>query len=260
MTILEELSDYARVRVREKKKLMGPEQIKEAAEALPPGDFAFERALRDKEMAFILEVKKASPSKGIIAENFPYLEIAKEYEAAGADGISVLTEPKWFLGSESYLKEISGEVSVPCIRKDFVVDSYMLYEARLLGASAVLLICAVLNDRELAEYLSVCEKLGLSALVEAHDAEEIRRALGAGARLIGVNNRNLADFSVDTGNAGRLRELVPENVAFVSESGVKDAEDIRKLRNAGIHAVLIGETMMRAEDKSRKLAELKSLL
>jgi indole-3-glycerol phosphate synthase len=257
MTILDKLADHARERVEAAKRELSAEHIKKLALELPKGDFEFEKALKKDDIAFICECKKASPSKGVIAEEFPYLSIAKEYEAAGADCISVLTEPKWFLGSSDYLREIAANVSIPCIRKDFTVDEYMIYEAKLLGAKAVLLICSILTEEQIREYIGVCDELGLSALVEAHDEAELRTAVAAGARIIGVNNRNLKDFSVDTGNSRRLRELAPANVSFVSESGVQSAEDIRLLREAGVNAVLIGETLMRAADKKAKLAELK---
>ena len=257
MTILDQLADYARERVAAAKKNISAEDVKRLALELPKGKFEFEKALRKDDIAFICECKKASPSKGIIAEDFPYLEIAKQYEAAGADCISVLTEPKWFLGSDEYLREIAANVSIPCIRKDFTVDEYMIYEAKLLGAKAVLLICSILSQQQISEYIGICDELGIAALVEAHDEAELRAAVAAGARIIGVNNRNLKDFSVDTGNSRRLRELAPEDVSFVSESGVKSAEDIRLLRESGVNAVLIGETLMRAADKKAKLAELK---
>lgn len=257
MTILDKLADYARERVETEKKVVPLDAVKSRATALPKGNFEFENALKKDGISFICECKKASPSKGVIAEDFPYLKIAKDYESAGADCISVLTEPKWFLGSGKYLKEIAEAVSVPCIRKDFVVDEYMIYEAKLLGAKAVLLICSILTAQQIKDYIAVCDSLGMSALVEAHDAEEVRMAVDCGARIIGVNNRNLKDFSVDTGNSRQLRELVPEDVIFVSESGVQSAEDIALLRDAGVDAVLIGEALMRAEDKSAKLAELR---
>ena len=257
MTILDKLADHARERVAEAKKKLSLDEVKRLALALPKGSFEFEKALKKDDIAFICECKKASPSKGIIAEDFPYLQIAKDYEAAGADCISVLTEPKWFLGSDEYLREIASNVSIPCIRKDFTVDEYMIYEAKLLGAKAVLLICSILSQQQISEYIGICDELGLSALVEAHDEAELRAAVAAGSRIIGVNNRNLKDFSVDTGNSRRLRELAPEDVSFVSESGVKSAEDIRLLREAGVNAVLIGETLMRAADKKAKLKELK---
>ena len=195
-----------------------------------------------------------------IDPDFPYLKIAKEYEAAGADCISVLTEPKWFLGSDTYLEEIANSVSIPCLRKDFTIDDYMIYEAKVLGASAVLLICSILSEKQMKEYISICDELGLSALIEVHDEREINMALHAGARIIGVNNRNLKDFSVDTDNSRRLRELIPRDVLFVSESGVSSAEDVAKLRDIGADAVLIGETLMRAPDKKAKLAELRGVL
>ena len=195
MTILDELADYARVRTAEAKKKRPLEEVKKAALALPRGDYRFEKALKKPGISFICECKKASPSKGLIAPEFPYVEIAKDYETAGADCISVLTEPKWFLGSDRYLKEITEAVKIPCLRKDFTVDEYMIYEAKLLGASAVLLICSILTEEELKRYMAVCEELGLSALVEAHDANEVEMALRVGARIIGVNNRNLKDFT-----------------------------------------------------------------
>ena len=233
------------------------EVIKEKAYALPKGDFEFEKALKKDGISLICEVKKASPSKGIIAEDFPYLERAKDYEAAGADCISVLTEPKWFLGRDKYLKEITDNVSVPVIRKDFVVDEYMIYEAKLLGAKAVLLICSILDEQKIKYYKGICDELGLSALVEAHDEKEIEMAINAGARLIGVNNRNLKNFSVDIDNSKRLRDLVPEDVIFVAESGVKTHEDIEAFKAAKVDAVLVGETLMRAKDKKDKLDYLK---
>ena len=257
MTILDQLANYARERTEQAKKKIPLDEIKRQALALPKGSFAFENALKRSGISFICECKKASPSKGLIAPDFPYLQIAKEYEAAGADCISVLTEPKWFLGSDEYLKEIAKTVSIPCLRKDFTVDKYMIYEAKVLGASAVLLICSILIEEEIREYLYLCDELGLSALVEAHDEAEVSVAVKAGARLIGINNRNLHDFSVDTDNSRRLRELIPRDVLFVSESGVRTAEDVAKLRAIGADAVLIGETLMRAPDKIAKLAELR---
>lgn len=257
MNILDKLSEHAMERVEAAKKKLPANEIKRRAMALPKGSFAFEKALRTPDIAFICECKKASPSKGLIAPDFPYLDIAREYEAAGADCISVLTEPKWFLGKNSYLKEIAEEVSIPCIRKDFTVDEYMIYEAKLLGASAVLLICSILGEDRIREYIDICDELGLSALVEAHDEKEVESALISGARIIGVNNRNLKDFTVDTENSVKLRRLIPENVIFVSESGVKTPDDIEILRQTGADAVLIGEALMRAKDKTARLAELK---
>ena len=260
MTILDELAAYARERTAIAEGRLPLSELRREAEALPKGDFGFERALKKPGLSFICECKKASPSKGLISPDFPYLEIAAEYEAAGADCISVLTEPKWFLGSDEYLREIAAKVSIPCLRKDFTVSEYMIYEAKLLGASAVLLICSILDESRVREYIAVCDSLGLSALVETHDEREVESALGAGARVIGVNNRNLRDFSVDTNNSRRLRELIPPDVLFVSESGVSSAADVDALRKAGADAVLIGEALMRAPDKRAKLAELKGEL
>ena len=257
MSILDELASYARERVEAAKKVHSLEEVKIKALEMPKGNFSFEKALKKPDISFICECKKASPSKGLIAPDFPYLEIAKSYEAAGADAISVLTEPKWFLGKDEYLKEIANTVSIPCLRKDFTVDEYQIYEAKLLGASAVLLICSILPEDKIKAYIEICDTLGLSALVEAHDAEEVKTALRAGARVIGVNNRNLKDFTVDTENSRKLRELIPSDVVFVSESGVKSSVDIKLLREMNANAVLIGETLMRAEDKKAKLDELR---
>ena len=257
MTILDQLADHARERTDQAKRKTPSNEIKQQALFLPKGNFSFENALKKKGISFICECKKASPSKGLIAPNFPYLEIAKEYEAAGADCISVLTEPKWFLGSDRYLSEIAGTVSIPCLRKDFTVDEYMIYEAKLLGASAVLLICSILSKEQIKEYISVCDELGLSALVEAHDESEVKMALNTGARIIGVNNRNLKDFTVNTDNSRILKKLIPPDVLFVSESGVSSAGDVEKLREIGADAVLIGELLMRAPDKKAKLHELR---
>ncbi len=261
MNILEEIAAYTRERIGEKKKEIPEDRIREEAYALADRegthDFPFERAVREGDISFICECKKASPSKGLIAPDFPYLKIAREYEEAGASCISVLTEPKWFLGSDDYLREIAKEVSVPCIRKDFVVDEYMLYEAKLLGASCVLLICAILPEETVRKYIGICDRLGLSALVETHDEEEIRSAVRAGARMIGVNNRNLKDFTVDIRNSVRLRSLVPDDILFIAESGIKTPEDIDLLRKGKVNGVLIGESLMRAEDKKEMLSVLR---
>lgn len=260
MTVLEELADYAKERTRQAKRKISPEQMRGRALELPKGIFAFEKALKKPEFSFICECKKASPSKGVIASDFPYQKIAREYEAAGADCISVLTEPRWFLGSDRYLEEIVSMVKIPCIRKDFTVDEYMIYEAKVLGASAVLLICSILSKEQIREYIQICDMLGLSALVEAHDEREVQMAVDAKSRIIGVNNRNLKDFSVDTDNSRRLREQIPTEILFVSESGVQSAKDVKKLREIGADAVLIGETLMRAADKKAKLRELRGVI
>lgn len=218
--------------------------------------FPFERVLKTGDVSFICEVKKASPSKGIIAEDFPYLEIAKAYELAGASAISVLTEPDFFLGSLTYMAEIAQAVAIPVLRKDFIIDTYQIYEAKRYGASAILLICAILEEAKLREFLALGHALGLSCLVEAHDEAEIAKALACGARVIGVNNRNLKDFTVDITNSLRLRALVPDDIIFISESGLQTAEHIAQLRQANIQGALIGESFMRAPDKSKALAEL----
>ena len=232
--------------------------MKKRAEALDANTgFPFRKALSGNEISFICEVKRASPSKGLIAPDFPYLDIARDYERAGASAISCLTEPFWFKGRDEYLAEISNAVKIPVLRKDFTVDEYMIYQAKTLGASAVLLICSILSKEQLSEYLGIAHSLGLSALVEAHDEDEVRTALSVGAGIIGVNNRDLRTFTVDINNSARLRKLVPPEILFVSESGIKTAADIEALRSNGTNAVLIGETLMRSPDKKAALDELR---
>lgn len=257
MNILDEIAAYTRTRMKQAKEQIPPAEMESCARALPSGEFFFEKALKKEDISFICECKKASPSKGLIAEEFPYLTIADEYEKAGADAISVLTEPKWFLGKDAYLQEIAEQVNIPCLRKDFTVDEYMIYEAKVFGAQAVLLIVSLLPTETLKSYIGICDSLGLSALVETHDESEVETALEAGARIVGVNNRNLKDFSVDHENSKRLRERIPQDVIFVSESGIRDAADVAAMREIGADAVLVGETLMRAENKSEKLKELK---
>lgn len=273
-TILDQLADYARYRVEQAKERKPLEEIREEALAASrksvlsagtsasdfPEPFRFEKALAaDGDIHFICECKKASPSKGLIAPDFPYLEIARQYEEAGAAAISVLTEPKWFLGSPEYLREIAEEVKVPCLRKDFTVDPYMIYEAKLLGASAILLICAILDTGTLEEYLAAADSLGLSAIVEAHDEAEVASAVSAGARIIGVNNRNLKDFTVDIHNSIRLRSCAPAGTIFVAESGIRTPEDVEILRQNGVNAVLVGEQLMRAGSPKEEMNRLRGL-
>ncbi len=256
--ILDEIAAKTRERVEAHKRQLPLAQIRAQAAAMGRDTgFVFEEALKKPGIRFICEVKKASPSKGVIAGDFPYTEIAKEYERAGADAISVLTEPFYFQGSDGYLSAIRREVSIPLLRKDFTVDEYMLYEAKVMGADAVLLICAILSQGQLEEYAGICRDLGLSALVEAHDGQEVEMAKKAGAEIIGVNNRNLKDFTVDISNSIRLRELVPGDVVFVSESGMSTREDIIRLEECGADAVLIGETFMKSQDKAGMLKILR---
>ena len=259
MTILDKLADHARERVAAKKARVSLTDLKRRALVLPKGNAPFEKALRKPGLSLICECKKASPSKGLIAPDFPYLDIARDYERAGADALSVLTEPKWFLGADEYLEEIARAVSLPCLRKDFTVDEYMLYEAKVLGAAAVLLICAISTPAQLRDWIALCDALGLSALVEAHDEAEVEMAMDAGARILGVNNRNLKDFSVDPDNSRRLRALIPPEVLFVSESGVTTAADVKALEDLGADGVLIGEALMRAPDRREKLRELRGV-
>lgn len=256
--ILTELADSARERVQKSVVKVPLEDIRKEALALPSATgFPFEKALGTAGMSFICECKRASPSKGIIADDFPYLDIAKEYEEAGASAISVLTEPTRFLGDLEYLRQISSHVSVPCLRKDFIVDEYMIYEAKCAGASAVLLICSLLTEEQMETFIGTARSLGMSALCEAHDESEVKMAVDAGARVIGVNNRNLRDFTVDLETCIKFRPLAPPNVLFVAESGISTRDDIVRLEEADVDAVLIGETLMRSSDKKAKLDELR---
>ncbi len=246
-------------RLIEAKNKKSLEELKEEVSKLEINDdFPFKEALKDPEIAIIAEVKKASPSKGLIAEDFDYIEIAKEYEQAGASAISVLTEPYFFQGSKDYLKEISENVQIPILRKDFTIDEYMIWEAKSIGASAILLIVSILDDVQLKKYLDLAHELGLSAIVETHDAEEIKSAVDAGAQIIGVNNRNLADFTVDINNSISLRSLVSEDITFISESGIKTKEDVTRLKENNVDAVLIGETLMKSDDKKAMIFQLKN--
>ena len=280
-SILDEIAAKTRLRVEEAKKSLPLEKLREEALKLAAGSksaaghrspgqanpgpgqqsslagLPFELALKRPGLSFICEVKKASPSKGIIAEDFPWLEIAKEYEAAGADAISVLTEPDYFLGSDEYLREIAGALKTPCLRKDFTIDPYQIYEAKVLGAAAVLLICALLPKESLAAYIKIAEELNLSALVEAHTEAEIEQALEAGARIIGINNRNLKTFNVDIEAGAKLRSHLPPGILTVSESGIQSAEEVRTLESLGFDALLIGESLMRSLDKKQFLQTLR---
>lgn len=258
--ILDTIAAAAKIRTERKKATLPLEKVKKAALSMNAATgFPLEKALNQPDISFICEVKKASPSRGIIAADFPYLQIAQDYERAGADAISVVTEPDYFQGCDQYLRQIQAAVSLPVLRKDFTVDAYQIYEAKRLGASAVLLICALLDTGTIRDYLSICDELGLSAIVEAHDEREIESALAARARIIGVNNRNLKDFTVDLGNSIRLRKLLPESILFIAESGIKTAADIKMLRQAKVNGVLIGETLMQSQDKQAMLAELRGM-
>lgn len=266
VNILEEIAAKTKIRVAVQKESISLEELKQRAiecvrmeSDLDVNRLSckpFEEAIAQEGLSFICEAKKASPSKGVIAKEFPYLDIAKDYEATGASAISVLTEPYYFQGDNVYLKEITKTVSIPALRKDFTVDEYQIYEAKTIGASAILLICAILDDKQLSTYREIADSLGMSTLVEAHDQEEVKRALGTGARIIGVNNRDLKTFKVDIQNSIRLRALVPEEILFVSESGIRTTEDIKELVVNGVDGVLIGEAMMTASNRKEQLKEL----
>lgn len=255
--ILDTIAKATEKRIESAKRAVSFGDMKERALAMPKGDYRFEKALQNDEISFICEVKKASPSKGLIAESFDPIQIAGEYETAGAAAISVLTEPEFFMGSNDYLTQIKKSVMIPVLRKDFTIDPYQIYEAKVIGADAVLLICTLLDTETIRTYLEICDELGLSAIVEAHDEVEVSTALQSGARIIGVNNRDLTTFEVDLKTCIRLREQIPESITFVAESGIKTPQDVQMLKDADVNAVLIGETLMRSENKRAKLAELR---
>lgn len=258
MNILDTIAEYSMLRVKTDKRAIPQERLREKAELMKGRDHRFLEALRKPGLSFICEIKKASPSKGIISESFPYLDIAKEYENAGADCVSCLTEPKWFKGSDNIFRQVRARIDTPMIRKDFTVDEYQIYQAKCMDADAVLLICSILDDARLKDYLSLCKELGLDALVEAHNEKEIESAVKADARIIGVNNRNLKDFSVDFTNALKLRSMIPKDTVYVAESGVKNADDAKRIKETGADAVLIGEAFMRAYDKAALLREMRN--
>ncbi len=259
--ILKEIAEKTKLRVAEKKRLLSLEDLIEKVSGMKGKPaFSFEQALRESKMGFICEIKKASPSKGVIAKDFPYLEIAREYEAAGATALSCLTEPDYFQGADSYLEEIAKKVNIPILRKDFFIDPYMIYEAKYLGADCILLICSLLNDEELRSYYFLATSLGLSVIFEAHDKEEVERAVKAGASIIGVNNRNLKTFTMDLQNSIKLRSHVSEDILFISESGIKTKEDVAMLVQHGIQAILVGETLMRSDNKAEILEDFRSVL
>ena len=258
--ILDKIAAYTRLRIEEAKKELSPDEIRRLALSCKTDTgFPFEKVLKEPGIHYICEVKKASPSKGVIAEDFPYLKIAEEYEKAGASAISCLTEPKYFMGKNVYLKEITGKVKIPVLRKDFTVDEYMIYEAKLLGASAVLLICAILDTETVRDYIHICDELGLSALVEVHDEKEMRSAIEAGARIIGVNNRNLKDFTISLDNTVRLRPMVAKEKCFVAESGIITDDDILVLKEQQVDAFLIGRALMETKDPRALADHWKSL-
>lgn len=260
MSILNEIAQRTKERIEEQKfkvplrELVAQQNSESAKKAAEKTSFL--EALKKPGMSYICEVKKASPSKGLIAADFPYLDIARDYEQAGASAISCLTEPFYFQGADRYLQEISQTVNIPVLRKDFTVDEYMIYQAKAFGASAVLLICAILDNSQLKAFGELAQDLGLDALVETHDEWEMDRALNLEAKIVGVNNRNLHDFTIDMGNSLRLRSMAPADTVFVSESGIKTAEDIRILYENRVDAVLIGESLMRSTDKKAALAKL----
>ena len=256
--ILDDLVAVTKIRLARHQRQQPFADLKQNVDKMPRNPKPdFLTRLKQPGLHVIAEVKKASPSKGTIVTDFPYLAIAKAYDQAGADAISVLTEPDYFNGHLHYLKEISQQVSVPTLRKDFTIDPYMIYEATANGAAIILLIVAILTDQQLRDYRQLAEKLGMHAIVEAYTAAEVTRALQSGAKIIGINNRNLKDFRVDFNNSLKLRAMVPDNIPVVAESGIKTQEDVEKLAAAGFNAILIGETLMRSNQKKQLIAAFK---
>ena len=258
--ILDDIVKKQKERIEKEKQIKSFELMKNEAELICSNKkITFENSLKNKDFAFICEIKKASPSKGVIVENFPYIDIAKEYEAAGAAAISVLTEPDFFKGSDKYLCDISKIVNIPVLRKDFVIDEYQIYQAKIIGADAILLICAILDEKTLNKFLQTAKSLNLNCLVETHNEDEIKKALNSGAKIIGINNRDLKTFTVDINTSLKLRKFIPNNKILISESGIKTAEDIKILKQAGFNGVLIGESMMKSKNKKQFLSELRGL-
>ena len=256
--ILDDIVTKQKVRIKNEKKEKSLEFLKQEVLALPLSEkYFFEDSLKSKEFSFICEIKKASPSKGVIVEEFPYTDIAQDYEQAGAAAISVLTEPNFFKGNDIFLKDVADIVNIPVLRKDFIIDEYQIYQAKLIGADAVLLICAVLDESTLKKFINIATSLKLSCLVETHNEEEIKKALSCNAKIIGINNRDLKTFTVDINTSLKLRKFIPENKILVSESGIKTAQDIKMLKNAGFNGALIGESMMLSKNKEQFLLSLK---
>lgn len=250
--ILTQIIQSTKERVAKCQKELPLSVLREQAENLhkaKPYTRSFENALRvENRLSFICEIKKASPSKGVINETFPYLDIARAYEKAGANAISCLSEPQYFLGSDEIFTQVREICSIPMLRKDFTIDPYMIYQAKVMGADALLLIVSALDSVQLREFYALAESLGLCVLVETHTGKEIEQALDIDARIIGVNNRDLHTFSVDVQRSLELRPLVPESKVFVSESGISSVQDLRKLQEARVDSVLIGEWFMKAQE------------
>lgn len=272
MNILDKICETTKERIEKEKQKISLSEIRKLAENIKNNsNFDFEKAIgkkyknnkdskdnnKEKRINFICEIKKASPSKGIISESFDYIEIAKDYEKAEADAISCLTEPYYFMGSDNYLKEVKGIVNIPVLRKDFIIDEYMIYQSKNIRADAILLIVAVLDKYKLKDYFDIANESGLSSLIEVHNEEELEKAVNINARIIGVNNRDLKTFNVDINNSVRLRKLVPKNIIFVSESGIKDRSDIKILEENETDAVLIGERLMTKKDKIDEIKKLR---
>ena len=258
--ILDDLVTATKKRMAAEKRIYSLEELKQQSQKAPMKNpqLIVDKLLEPK-LTFIAEIKKASPSKGVIVQDFPYLEIAQEYQANKIDMISVLTEPDYFQGNLKYLQQITQEVDLPVLRKDFTIDSYMIYQAKIAQASLILLIVAILSDGQLKDYLKLAKELGLAAIVEVHDETELKRALRAKSKIIGINNRNLKDFSVNFNNSLKLKKLIPADIPVIAESGIKTKTDIKLLKKAGINGVLIGETFMKAKNKAEIINDFKSV-
>ncbi len=259
MSILDKILDSTKQRVASKKAKLPLNELKNKLDSMDcaRAESSFEKALKTKDFALICEVKKASPSKGIIAHDFNHTQIALDYAQGGANAISCLTEPEFFLGSDEYLSEIRQSVSLPILRKDFIIDEYMIYEAKLIGADAILLITRILSKEQLKDFFTLASELGLDVLVETHTLDDVKKALFCGAKIIGINNRDLQSFEVDLNHSIRLRSELPDDVVCISESGIKSYDDIRLLRENGINGALIGEELMRSQDKQALIRALK---
>jgi len=257
MNILEKILTAKKKSLEEQKNKLSVEQLKKRLGNLPPTrNFLQAISLPEKKLHLIAEIKKASPSAGKLVTNFALERIARDYQDAGAVAISVLTEEKCFLGEVTYLEEVRKIVNLPVLRKDFIFDSYQVYESRYFGADAFLLIASILTEREIEEFICLGHSLGMDVLVEVHNEEELNRVLNTSAKIIGINNRNLRDLNVDLNITLQLRKKISKDKIVVSESGIKTKEDVELLKNAGVNAVLIGETLIRSKNIKETVKKL----
>ncbi len=253
MNILDKIT----AKTKERIVFLDGEKLKNKAYSCDKGNFPFYDAIKKDGISIIAEIKHASPSKGIITDDFDVRKISQEYKLAQVDCISVLTEPYFFMGDNSYVEIAKHEAKKPVLRKDFIIDEVQIYESKVIGADCILLISAILDMEKLKKFSYIAETIGLNCLVECHNEKEIELAIKSSAKIIGVNNRDLTTFDVDINNSLRLRKYVPSDILFVSESGIKTKKDMDKLKEIKTDGVLIGETFMRSNNKVNQIKLLK---